>query len=55
MSTEFEIRDWTGKVCFNGKRFESFDDAWSFIYEADPNESDDEHYYDDYFVETCHD
>ena len=53
MSIKFEIQDWTGKVCFGGVTFESFDEAWGYIYENDPQpEGDDsEHYYDDYHVE----
>lgn len=26
------IQDWIGNVCFNGREFKSFDEAWAFIY-----------------------
>lgn len=51
---KFIIKDWTGKVCFQGKTFPSFEDAWGFIYEADPIpepvEENEAHWFDDYFV-----
>lgn len=47
---KYQIRDWTNKICFNDVRFDFFEDAWSFIYENDPNVNDDEHWYDDYYV-----
>lgn len=48
---KYQIIDWTGKVCFHGVLFDSFDDAWGYIYENDPapNDDDDDHY-DDYQV-----
>ena len=49
--TKYIIQDWMGNVLFGGMLFPSFDDAWGSIYEKDPNKNDDEHHYDDYFVE----
>ena len=43
-----EMRD---NLLFGGVTFDTFEEAWDFIYENDPNENDDEHYYDDYYVE----
>lgn len=53
MATKYVIQDWTGKVCFDGRTFDTFDDAWGFIYENDPQPEDDdsEHWFDDYCVE----
>lgn len=50
---KFVIKDWTNKICFKGQEFESFEDAWGFIYETDPCPSEDQeaHWFDDYFVE----
>lgn len=28
------IKDWAGNTCFKGREFDSFEDAWGFIYEA---------------------
>lgn len=45
----FEIKDWTGNLCFNGRQFESFDDAESFL-----SETLDENYDEDrgeYYIE----
>jgi hypothetical protein len=52
----YQIKDWTGKVCFFGQTFESFEDAWGFIYESDPEPSQgdprwQDGWYDDYYVE----
>lgn len=48
---KYVIKDWTNKICFGGQCFASFEDAWGFIYEADPApDEDDPHGYDDYFV-----
>jgi hypothetical protein len=30
---KFIIKDWTGKICFHGQTFDSFEDAWGFLYE----------------------
>lgn len=45
MKTQWEIRDWTNKLCFFGKKFKSFDDAEYFLsvklgndYESDRQE-----------------
>jgi hypothetical protein len=50
---KFIIKDWMNNTCFEGKTFDSFEDAWGFIYENDPQPegNDDEHWFDDYFVE----
>ena len=46
------IKSWMGRILFDGKQFDSFDDGWSFIYETDPQlDETDNHYYDDYYVE----
>lgn len=31
--SKFIIQDWAGNVCFSAKEFDSFEDAWGFIYE----------------------
>ena len=49
---KYIIKDWMNNVCFKGKKFNSFDDAWSFIYENDPNLNNDDHWFDDYYVEA---
>lgn len=52
--TKFIIKDWAGNICFFGKEFPSFEDAWSFIYEMYPSEeSDNDGTFDDYFVEEA--
>lgn len=43
------IQDWTGKRCFTEMTFDSFEDAWGFLYETFPN-GDDDQTFDDYFV-----
>jgi hypothetical protein len=43
----YEIRDWADNLLFGGKCFESFEDAWGYIYETVPDEDS---AYDDYFV-----
>jgi hypothetical protein len=50
---KYIIKDWTGRILFDGKEFDDFYEAWDFIYEADPHTADnfDDHYYDDYYVE----
>lgn len=48
----YVIKDWTGKECFHGKRFKTFDDAWGFLLETFPN-GDDDNTFDDYFVELA--
>ena len=58
MSTKpkYIIKDWMGSICFKGKTFQTFEDAWEYIYIHDPipNEDDpkyEEHWFDDYYVE----
>ena len=54
MSAErWHIADWTGRVLFDGRTFGSFDDGWAHVYRVDPAPDDDEHYYDDYFVQRA--
>lgn len=43
---KYLIQDWAGNVLFQGKEFDSFEDAWGFIYEQFPNDEE----FDDYFV-----
>lgn len=50
-STQYVVKDWMGKVLFGGRTFPSFEDGWGFVYEQDPNDHDDDHHYDDYYVE----
>ena len=45
--SKFIINDWAGNVCFHGITFETFEDAWGYIYENVPDE---DNAYDDYFV-----
>ena len=52
----FVIKDWTGKVCWDGKQFQSFEEAWDWIYEQDPEPDEDaddwtDGWYDDYYAE----
>lgn len=47
---KFIIKDWAGNICFKGIQFESFEDAWGYIYELFP-EGDEDQTYDEYFVE----
>lgn len=53
---KYIIRDWASNICFHGRTFDTFEDAWSFIYEADPIpepvEANEVHWYDDYYVEV---
>jgi hypothetical protein len=30
---KYIIKDWAGNICFKGKQFPSFEDAWGFLYE----------------------
>ncbi len=32
MKTRWIIQDWTGKTCFDGKEFKTFEDGWEFLY-----------------------
>ena len=52
----FIIKDWTGKVLWDGKQFQSFEEAWDWIYEQDPEPDEDaddwtDGWYDDYYAE----
>lgn len=38
---KYTIKDWAGNFCFNRKEFDSFEDAWSFLYETFPNSEED--------------
>lgn len=49
------ISDWMSGICFDGKTFDSFEEAWEFIYVTDPEPAEGspewrDHWYDDYFV-----
>lgn len=48
------IQDWTSKVLWDGKQFNSFEKGWGWIYEQDPmpdeSHPDYNSYYDDYYV-----
>ena len=57
MKNKFWIEDEFGKVCFNGRKFNSYEDGWNFLYETFPviklanGETDDqEEELDSYFV-----
>ncbi len=30
---KFIIEDWAGNICFNGRKFKTFEDAWGFLYD----------------------
>jgi hypothetical protein len=30
----FIVKDWCGNDCFNGKTFDSFEDAWAFVFKT---------------------
>ena len=47
----YRNRPLSEQLLFGGATFDSFDEAWGFIYENDPNDTDSDHYYDDYYVE----
>lgn len=58
MKTKFLIKDWADNICFKGKEFTSFEDAWEYIYTRPELEhlDDDtfEEHLDEYYVEaTC--
>ena len=40
MKNIFIITDWAGNRIFPNKEFETFEDAWDFIYEEFPDEDD---------------
>ncbi len=55
---KFIIQDWTGKTCFFGKEFDSFEDGWDFLYEQFPDDGDkpeDEQDLQEYYVEEKED
>lgn len=31
--SKFIIKDWADNICFKGKKFDTFEEAWGFIYE----------------------
>lgn len=50
------IKDWTGKILWDGKTFDSFEEGWEWIYTNDPQPEEDSPdwvsgWYDDYYVE----
>ena len=45
---KYIIKDWIDNLCFNGIEFDSFEDAWGYVYEKFPNGDDGT--FDDYFV-----
>lgn len=45
----YVIKDWAGNTLFNGERFDTFDDAWAYIYDNVDDEGD-ESTFDDYTV-----
>lgn len=46
--SKFVIKDWTGKVLFNGKSFNTFEDGWDYIYINVP--AVDEEIFGEYYV-----
>jgi pterin-4a-carbinolamine dehydratase len=44
---KFIIKDWADNICFQGKEFDSFEDAWEFIYDVAQFSEED---CDEYFV-----
>lgn len=44
---KYIITDWAGNVCFHGKQFDDFEDAWGFIREF---HDDDEEMWQEYEV-----
>jgi hypothetical protein len=47
---KYQILDWAGNVCFDGVLFDSFEDAWGFLFEKYPNGEDDNSSLEDYQV-----
>jgi hypothetical protein len=48
---KYIIKDWTSKLCFSGVTFDSFEEAWDYIYEHDPMpEIEDDNWFSDYYV-----
>lgn len=57
MENKFWIEDEYGNVCFEGKKFDSYEDGWEFLYNkfpviqlADGTTDDQEEELDSYFV-----
>ncbi len=57
MEKKFWIEDEYGNVCFEGKKFDSYEDGWEFLYNkfpviqlADGTTDDQEEELDSYFV-----
>jgi hypothetical protein len=50
---KYIIKDWMGNTCFKGKTFDSFEDAWGFIYEQYDglNEKEFDEQMEEYFVD----
>ena len=46
----FIIQDWMSNHLFTNKTFDSFDEAWSYIYENVEQEYEDDGTYDDYYA-----
>lgn len=55
---KFIITDWAGNLLFKDKDFETFEEAWDFIYENvdnskyDETENEDDNEYQEYYVVT---
>lgn len=43
---KYIIKDWANNIMFNGIEFDTFEDAWGYIYEMNENEEE----YEDIFV-----
>lgn len=52
MKTKWIIKDWCNNVCFQGSEFNSFEEAWEWIYQKDPapEDEDESGHYSDYEV-----
>lgn len=55
MMPKYIIRDWCYNICFNGKEFDTFEDAWGFIYETFPNGEEDGTFDEYEVIEVSHD
>ena len=54
----YVIKCWTGRILFDGRQFESFEDGWDFLYTELAAEADEymaetgyEDFYSDFYVE----
>ena len=45
---KYLISDWAGNVLFDGQTFDSFNDAWGFLYEQFPDWEHED--FEDYYV-----